>query len=319
MIGRELKLISGNANRALANEISYALGIDLCDAAVTRFSDGEVRVRIRETVRGSDVFIIQPTCPPVNDHLMELLILIDALRRASARSVIAVIPYYGYARQDRKHTGRVPITARLVANLLETAGADRILTMDLHAGQIQGFFNIPVDNLQADPIFAKHYREELADSVDAMIVAPDAGGAVRARLLAERVDLPLALLEKRRSADGSQVRVVNVIGDVTGKRAILVDDIVSSGSTLILAANALLEHGATEVYAYCTHGVFSGNALDALAQSPLKKVVVTNTIFPHQQAEKSDIVDYIPVGEHLAKSIRRIFENKSVSHLFPHF
>ena len=318
MIGRELKLLCGNANHPLANEISYALGIDLCDAAVGRFSDGEIRVRIRETVRGADVYVIQPTCPPVNDHLMELLIMIDALRRASARKVIAVIPYYGYARQDRKHTGRVPITARLVANLLETAGADRILTMDLHVGQIQGFFNIPVDNLQGDPIFASYYKKHDADGDETIIVSPDAGGAVRARLLAERLDLPIAVLEKRRSADGSQVQVVNVIGDVSGKRAILVDDIVSSGATLVLAANALLEHGATEVHAYCTHGVFSGNALEVLAQSPLKKVVVTNTIF-QEQAEKSDIVEYIPVGEHLAKTIRRIFENKSVSHLFPHY
>ena len=318
MIGRELKLLCGNANHPLADEISYALGIDLCDAAVARFNDGEVRVRIRETVRGADVFVIQPTCPPVNDHLMELLIMIDALRRASVRKVIAVIPYYGYARQDRKHTGRVPITARLVANLLETAGADRVLTMDLHVGQIQGFFNIPMDNLQAAPIFANYYREHDADGDETIIVSPDAGGAVRARLLAERLDLPIAVLEKRRSSDGAQVQVVNVIGDVSGKRAIIVDDIVSSGSTLILAANALLEHGATEVHAYCTHGVFSGNALETLEQSPLKKVVVTNTI-SQEQAEKSDIVEYIPVGEHLAKTIRRIFENKSVSHLFPHY
>ena len=318
MIGRELKLLCGNANHPLAEEISYALGIDLCDAAVARFNDGEVRVRIRETVRGADVFVIQPTCPPVNDHLMELLIMIDALRRASVRKVITVIPYYGYARQDRKHTGRVPITARLVANLLETAGADRVLTMDLHVGQIQGFFNIPMDNLQAAPIFANYYREHDADGDETIIVSPDAGGAVRARLLAERLDLPIAVLEKRRSSDGAQVQVVNVIGDVSGKRAIIVDDIVSSGSTLILAANALLEHGATEVHAYCTHGVFSGNALEALEQSPLKKVVVTNTI-SQEQAEKSDIVEYIPVGEHLAKTIRRIFENKSVSHLFPHY
>lgn len=318
MIGRELKLLCGNANHLLAEEISDALGIDLCDAAVARFNDGEVRVRIRETVRGADVFVIQPTCPPVNDHLMELLIMIDALRRASVRKVIAVIPYYGYARQDRKHTGRVPITARLVANLLETAGVDRVLTMDLHVGQIQGFFNIPVDNLQADPIFANYYKKHDADGDETIIVSPDAGGAVRARLLAERLDLPMAVLEKRRSADGSQVQVVNVIGDVSEKRAIIVDDIVSSGSTLIVAANALLEHGATQVHAYCTHGVFSGNALDALAESPLKKVVVTNTI-SQEQAEKSDIVEYIPVGEHLAKTIRRIFENKSVSHLFPHY
>jgi ribose-phosphate pyrophosphokinase len=318
MIGKELKLVCGNANHQLANEISWALGIDLCDATIDRFSDGEVRVRIHETVRGADVFIIQPTCPPVNDHLMELLVMIDALRRASARKVIAVIPYYGYARQDRKHTGRVPITARLVANLIEVAGADRVLTMDLHAGQIQGFFNIPVDNLQSDPIFANYYKEHDADGNQTVIVSPDAGGTVRARLLAERLNYPIAILEKRRSADGTKVQVVNVIGDVSGKRAILVDDIVSSGATLILATNALLEHGASQVHAYCTHGVFSGNALQAIAKSPLKKVVVTNTIW-QEQAEKSGIVEYIPVGEHLAKTVRRIFENKSVSHLFPHY
>jgi len=314
MIGKKLKLISGNANRPLAEEISHSLGIELCDTAIERFSDGEIRVRIRKTVRGADVFIIQPTCPPVNDNLMELLIIIDALRRASARKIIAVVPYYGYARQDRKHTGRVPITARLVANLIETAGADHGLTLDLHAGQIQGFFNIPLDNLEVAPIFARYLKETVKNLEDTVIVSPDAGGTARARLLAERVNLPL---EKRRSADGSEVKVVNVIGEVEGKRAILIDDIVSSGCTLIRGAQTLLDHGATETSAYCAHGVFSGDALDALVNSPLKKVVVTNTIF-QQRAEKSDIVEYIPVGEHLAKTIRRIFENKSVSHLFPH-
>ena len=317
MIGKKLKLISGNANRPLAEEISHSLGIELCDAAIERFNDGEIRVRIRKTVRGADVFVIQPTCPPVNDNLMELLIIIDALRRASARKIIAVVPYYGYARQDRKHTGRVPITARLVANLIETAGADHGLTLDLHAGQIQGFFNIPVDNLEVAPVFAHYFKETVKDPEETVIVSPDAGGTARARLLAERVNLPLAVLEKRRSADGAEVKVVNVIGEVEGKRAILVDDIVSSGCTLIRGAQTLLDHGATETSAYCAHGVFSGDALDALVNSPLKKVVVTNTIF-QQRAEKSDIVEYIPVGEHLAKTIRRIFENKSVSHLFPH-
>jgi ribose-phosphate pyrophosphokinase len=318
MIGQELKLISGNANPVLSREISAALGIELCDAAVDHFTDGEIRIRIRETVRGADVFVIQPTCPPVNDHLMELLLIIDAARRASARKVIVVMPYYGYARQDRKHTGRVPISARLVANLLETAGADRILTMDLHVGQIQGFFNIPVDNLRSDWIFADHIRAEVDGLENAVIVSPDAGGAVRARMVAEQIDLPLAILEKRRSHDGSVVDVMNVIGDVEGKVAILVDDILSSGGTLVKAAARLQEHGATEVRAYCTHGIFAGNALRTLAESPLKRVVVTNTIF-REQAEKSGIVDYISVGEHLAKTIHRIFENKSVSHLFPHY
>ena len=318
MIGQELKLVTGNANPVLAREVSSSLGIDLCDATVVRFSDGEVRVRIRQTVRGADVFVIQPTCPPVNDHLMELLLVIDAARRASARKVIAVIPYYGYARQDRKQTGRVPISARLVANLIETAGADRVLTMDLHAGQIQGFFNIPVDNLRADWIFADHIRTHLVGIENAVIVSPDAGGAVRARMVAEQLDLPLAILEKRRSHDGSVVDVMNVIGDVKNKMAILVDDILASGGTLVKAACRLLDDGAAEVRAYCTHGLFSGEALETLADSPLKQVVVTNTIF-REQAEKSGIVEYISVGEHLAKTIHRIFEDKSVSHLFPHY
>ena len=318
MIGKKLKLLAGNANPGLADEISRALGIPLCDAEVGRFSDGEVRVRIMETVRGADVFVIQPTSPPVNDNLIELLLLIDALRRASARKVIAVIPYYGYARQDRKHTGRVPISARLVANLIEVTGADRVLTMDLHAGQIQGFFNIPVDNLRSDWIFAEHVKRSFSDLSDTVIVSPDAGGAVRARMVAERLDLPLAILEKRRTRDGSDVEVMNVIGDVDGKRAVLIDDIISSGKTLRKAAETLVDRGARDVFAYCTHGIFSGDALKTLAESPLKRVVVTNTIF-REEAENSGIVDYISVGEHLAKTIHRIFEYKSVSHLFPHY
>jgi ribose-phosphate pyrophosphokinase len=318
MIGRELKLLCGNANPQLAEEISEALGIGLCDAAVKRFGDGEIRVRIRETVRGADVFVIQPTSPPVNEHLMELLVMIDAVRRASARQVVAVVPYYGYARQDRKHTGRVPISARLVANLIEVAGADRVLTMDLHAGQIQGFFNIPVDNLRTDWVFADHIKASFGQLDNTVIVSPDAGGAVRARMVAERLDTPLAILEKRRSHDGSDVQVMNVIGEVSGKRAIIVDDILSSGGTILKAAHKLLEHDAEEVSAYCTHGTLSGNALELMAESPLKRVVLTNTIF-NERADESEIVDYIHVGEQLAKTIHRIFEYKSVSHLFPHY
>jgi len=318
MIGKELKLLSGNANRSLAAEISNALGIGLCEADVGQFSDGEIRVRIQETVRGADVFVIQPTCPPVNDSLMELLIMIDAVRRASARKVIAVVPYYGYARQDRKHTGRVPITARMVANMIERAGADRLLTMDLHVGQIQGFFDIPVDNLRSDWLFADFLQRNMDEDGDYVIVSPDAGGTVRARMVAERVDLPLAILEKRRSSDGSDVKVMNVIGEVTGKRAILVDDILASGGTLVKAAETLMAHGAVDVSAYCTHGIFSGGAIPKLEASPLKRVVVTNTIF-REEAESSDVVEYVSVGEHLAKTIHRIFEHKSVSHLFPHF
>jgi len=314
----KLTLLGGGANPSLAAEISESLGIPLCDAAVDRFPDGEIRVRIRETVRGADVFVIQPTCPPVNDAMMELLIMIDAARRASARKIIAVIPYYGYARQDRKHTGRVPISARLVANLIETAGADRVLTMDLHAGQIQGFFNIPVDNMRSDWLFADHVRKAFDTLDDCVIVSPDAGGAVRARQVAESLDLPLAILEKRRTSDGSDIDVMNVIGEVGGLRCVLVDDILSSGGTLIKGTHTLLARGAREIFAYCTHGVFAGDALRALETSPLKRVVVTNTIVL-EAAEKSDVVEYISVGEHLAKTIQCIYEYKSVSHLFPHY
>ncbi len=318
MINRHLKLIAGNANPELAQEISSELATEICHASVDTFGDGEIRVHIRETVRGADVFVLQPTCPPVNDTLMELLILIDALRRASARKVIAVIPYYGYARQDRKHTGRVPISARLVANMLETAGADRVLTMDLHVGQIQGFFNIPVDNLRADNIFAEHIHVAEGGWEDLVMVAPDTGAAGRARLLAERVNAPLSVLEKRRSADSLEVQVLNVIGDVRGRRAILVDDIVASGGTLVRAAEALLSAGAVEVSAYCTHGVFCGDAVSQLEMSPLKRVVVTNTI-THHRAVQSDRIEYVSVGGHLAKTIRRVFEDRSVSQLFPHY
>jgi len=316
LIGRELKLLAGNANRPLAEEVSAALGIELCQATVGRFSDGEVRVKIDETVRGADVFVIQPTSPPVNDNLMELLIMVDALRRASVRQVVAVIPYYGYARQDRKHIGRVPISARLVANLLETAGVDRVLTMELHVGQIQGFFNIPVDNLRTDPVFADYIRDTEPDLSDMIVVSPDVGGLGRARRLAEQLHLPLAVLEKRRNADGIGIKEIRVIGEVRGKRAILIDDIVSTGGTLAHAAQVLIDHGTVEVCACCTHGVFAGDAIQTLKNSPLKKVIVTNTI-SHGQAEKEEFIEYIPVGEHLAKTIRRIFENKSVSHLFP--
>ena len=294
------------------------MGAELCPAAVGRFSDGEIRVRIRETVRGADVFVIQPTCPPVNDNLMELLIIIDALRRASARKVIAVIPYYGYARQDRKHTGRVPITARLVANMIETAGADRVLTIDLHVGQIQGFFNIPVDNLRADPVFMPRFREISGSPNSTVIVSPDAGATARARLLAEQLDFPLAVLEKRRDPEGTDTKVVNVIGDVEGHRVIIADDIIASGSTMIRATQALLERGAIEVCACCTHGVFSGGALERLEASPLKMIAVTNTIF-HPRVAKSEKIEYISVGEPLAQTIKRIFDNRSVSHLFPHY
>ncbi len=316
-MNQEIKLLAGNANRMLAEEIADHMGLHLCDATVSRFSDGEVEVHIKETVRGADLFIIQPTCPPTNDNLMELLILIDAVRRASAREIIAVIPYYGYGRQDRKDRGRAPITARLVANLLETAGVNRILTMDLHAGQIQGFFNVPVDNLRADPLFTRYFYENFNSSKDVVVVAPDLGATIRARMLAEQIDVPLAIIEKRRGAE-PEIDVVNIIGEVAGKQVIIVDDIIASGSTLVQAAAALSERKATDIYAFCTHGVFSGQAIEKINKSVLKKVVVTNTIF-HKQAHDEEIIDYVSVGEHLAKTIERVFENQSVSHLFPHY
>jgi len=315
----KMKLVAGNANPLLSNEIAEALGTEICDARVESFADGEVRVHIHETVRGADVFVLQPTCPPVNDNLMELLVMIDALRRASARKVVAVVPYYGYARQDRKHMGRVPITARLVANMLETAGADRVLTMDLHVGQIQGFFNIPVDNLRSDSIFSNYIRETEDNLENLVIVAPDTGATVRARLLAERLDAPLAVLEKRRSSDGSDVTHFNVIGDVEGKRAFLLDDIIASGKTLVKAAEIVLGRGgAIEASAFCTHGVFSGEAVEILDASPLKRVVVTNTI-TNQSALQSEKIEYVSVGGQLAKTIEQVFEDRSVSKLFPHY
>jgi ribose-phosphate pyrophosphokinase len=307
----ELKLIAGNANPALAHEISEHLGIPLTAAEVGRFPDGEISVHIKETVRGADVCVIQPTCPPVNENLMELLLIIDALKRASAERITAVVPYYGYARQDRKHIGRVPISAKLVANMIVTAGADRVLTVDLPAGQIQGFFDIPVDNLRGDPILANYLRQQNLENT--VIVAPDVGAAKRARAVAERLELPLAIVEKSRVSP-TEVRALNIIGDVKGKRAVLVDDILATGGTVIEATNLLLEFGAREVSAAFIHGVFAADAVRKLEASPLKKIVVTNTIPP----PTSPKIDVISVGVLLAETIKRIHRQESVSEMFPH-
>jgi ribose-phosphate pyrophosphokinase len=312
-----LKLLTGNANRPLAQEICKNLGIELCQADVSRFPDGETNVYIQETVRGDDLFVIQPTSPPVNEHLMELLLIIDALRRASARQITAVIPYYGYGRQDRKHIGRVPISARLVANLIETAGADRVLTLDLSAGQIQGFFNIPVDNLRADPLMAEQLTSRNGSTEEMVIVAPDIGSAKRSRELANRLDASLAIVEKSRF-DGQEVKAHTLIGEVKGKRAIIVDDILATGGTLVEAAELLLRNGAREVQAAITHGVFAGDALARIEESSLTRVMVTNTIAPPPEARKSTKVEWISVGDLFSKAIERIHEERSVSQLIAH-
>ncbi len=311
----ELKLIGGNANLELAEEIGERLGTPLCTAEVGKFPDGEISVHISENVRGADVFIIQSTAPPVNENLMELLIMIDALKRASAERVTAVIPYYGYGRQDRKHTGRVPISARLVANLIETAGANRVLTLDLHAGQIQGFFNIPVDNLMADPIFIDYFRTQGISGTEAVIVSPDLGAVKRARAIAGGMRLPLAIVEKRR-VTGERVEGLNLIGEVAGKQAIIVDDIISTGGTLVETIKFLQEQGVGEIYAAFTHGLFVGDALRKLNCTSIEKVVVTNSIPPPGAGD--GIIERISVGELFAEVIERIHENRSVSEVFPH-
>lgn len=309
---RRLKLFTCNANECLSREISSHLGIPLTEGRVVRFSDGEIHVRIDESVRGADVFIIQPTCSPVNDHLMELLITIDAMRRASARRVTAVIPYYGYARQDRKARARDPITAKLVANLLTTAGIDRALTMDLHAGQIQGFFDVPVDNLPAVPILADYFKKKKLD--DLVVVSPDLGGVTRARDLATRLGVDIAIIDKRRP-EANVAEIMNIIGRIKGKRVIMVDDIIDTAGTITQGAEALLEKGAIEVYACCSHAVLSGPAIHRLANSVITEVVVTNTI-PLPREKELDKIKVLSVASLFGDAILRIYEDLSVSKLF---
>jgi len=312
-IDGELKVFSGNANRPLAEKVCDHLGIPLGNAEVKTFSDGEISVEINENVRGKDVFIIQPTCPPVNDNLMELLIMIDAAKRASAGRITAVIPYYGYARQDRKVAPRQPISAKLVANLITVAGASRVLTMDLHAGQIQGFFDIPVDNLFARPVLLHYIKEHFKD--DLVIVSPDAGGVERARAFAKRLKASLAIIDKRRER-ANVAEVMNIIGDVRGKTAVIVDDMVDTGGTLTKAASALLDKGASAVYACCTHPVLSGNAVQRILESPLKELIVTDTIPLSEEAKKCGKIKVLSVGKLFGEAVRRIHLNESVSVLF---
>jgi ribose-phosphate pyrophosphokinase len=309
-----MKLVAGNSNRPLAEAIASYLDTALARCVVRRFADMEIFVEVQENVRGEDVFVIQSTSAPANDHLMELLILIDALKRASARRITAVIPYFGYARQDRKPGPRTPISAKLVANMIVRAGADRVLTLDLHAGQIQGFFDIPTDNLFAAPVMVQDIRQ-LFPSDNLMVVSPDVGGVVRARGLAKRIDAPLAIVDKRRERPGDS-EVMNVIGDVAGRSCILVDDIVDSGGTLVNAAEALLEQGAELVTAYITHGVLSGGAVARVAASHLKELVITDSILPSDSVGNAPNIRVLPIAPLLGEAIARTAEEKSVSSLF---
>ncbi|WP_407166669.1 ribose-phosphate pyrophosphokinase [Bradyrhizobium sp. ORS 111] len=309
-----IKLVAGNSNPALAQDIAKGLGIELTKAVVRRFADMEIFVEIQENVRGSDMFILQSTSFPANDNLMELLIITDALRRSSARRITAVIPYFGYARQDRRSGSRTPISAKLVANLITHAGVDRVMTLDLHAGQIQGFFDIPTDNLFAAPLMVRDIREQF-DLSKVMVVSPDVGGVARARGLAKRINTPLAIVDKRRERPGES-EVMNVIGDVAGYNCILVDDIVDSGGTLVNAAEALIAHGAKEVSAYITHGVLSGGAAARIASSRLKELVITDSILPTEAVNKAPNIRTISIAGLIAEAIGRTAAEESVSSLF---
>ncbi len=313
-MANNMKILAGNSNRALTEAIAAYLGVPLTKCQVRRFADMEVFVEIQENVRGQDAFIIQSTSFPANDHLMEILIMTDACRRSSAKRITAVIPYFGYARQDRKAGPRTPISAKLVANLITHAGADRVLTVDLHAGQIQGFFDIPTDNLFSAPVMVRDIKESM-NLADVMVVSPDVGGVVRARALAKRIDAPLAIVDKRRERAGES-EVMNIIGDVRGRSCILVDDIVDSGGTLCNAADALLANGAKEVSAYITHGVLSGGAVARIASSRLKELVLTDTIQPTEAVRVARNIRVISIAPLIGEAIARTAKEESVSSLF---
>ncbi|MCI4453759.1 MAG: ribose-phosphate pyrophosphokinase [Thermodesulfobacterium sp.] len=314
MFLNHMKLISGTANPELAQKISEYLATPLVQTKITRFSDGEIFVEIKENVRGADVFIIQPTCPPVNENLVELLIMIDAARRASARRITAVIPYYGYARQDRKTAPRTPITAKLVANVIVVAGARRVLTMDLHAGQIQGFFDIPVDHLYAMPVFLEYLKDKFRGE-EIVIVSPDAGGVERAREYAKRLNATMAIVDKRRPRP-NESEVMNIIGDVKDKIAVIIDDMIDTAGTICKAASAIMDRGAKEVYAVATHPVLSGPAVERLAQSPIKEVVVSDTIPLREETQRVNKIKVLSVSKLLGEAIRRIHTDDSISSLF---
>jgi ribose-phosphate pyrophosphokinase len=308
-----LKVFSGNAHPALAKEISEELGVPLGQIHAGRFPDGEVRLQILENVRGADVFLVQPTCRPVNENLMELLIMLDAFRRASANRITTVMPYYGYARQDRKDRPRVPISAKLVAHLLTSAGADRVLALDLHAGQIQGYFDIPVDHLYATPVTVEYFRKLKLKNL--AVVSPDPGGVERARAFAKKMKAPLVIIDKRRE-DPTTIEVMNVIGDVAGKTCLIVDDLIDTGGTLARGATALLQKGAVKVYACSTHGVFAGNAIKMICDAPIEQVVTTNSIPLSPEGLKCARIKVLSVANLLAEAIRSIHDETSVSKLF---
>jgi len=309
---RGYKIVSGTANLEFAKKISQYLSMPLSECSIKRFSDGEISVQLGESVRGKDVFVVQPTCAPANINLMELLIMIDALKRASAGRINAVIPYYGYARQDRKAKARDPITAKLVANLIQAAGADRVISMDLHANQIQGYFDIPVDHLLGLPILTKYFKEKNLDNV--VVVSPDHGSVTRARNMAERLDAPIAIVDKRRP-EPNKSEIMNIIGDIDGKNCILLDDMIDTAGTICNAASALIELGAKNVYACATHGVLSGPAKERLENSPIQELVLLNTL-PIDDEKKLDKMTFISVGPIFSEVITRVYQGGSVSTLF---
>ena len=311
----DLKIFSGNSNPALARKIAETVGVELGYCQLGTFADGEIQVEIHESVRGQDVFIIQSTCPPSNQNYMELFILIDALKRASARSINAVIPYFGYARQDRKVAPRAPISAKLMADLVTTAGATRVVCVDLHAAQIQGFFNVPVDHLFAIPTLARSWREKLGTGSDFVVVSPDAGGVERTRAFAKRIEAPLAIIDKRRSGP-NEAKAYHLIGDVQGKTAIIVDDMIDTAGTLTQAVDSLYKNGAKRVFAVATHPIFSGPAISRLIESRIEKVWVTDTIPLSEAARNSGKIEVVSVASLLAEAIKRIHGNDSVSSLF---
>ncbi|AEP00454.1 ribose-phosphate diphosphokinase [Weizmannia coagulans] len=309
-----LKIFTLNSNPKLAREIANVVGVELGKCSVSQFSDGEIQINIEESIRGCDVYVIQSTSDPVNEHMMELLIMVDALKRASARTINLVIPYYGYARQDRKARAREPITAKLVANLLETAGATRVITLDLHAPQIQGFFDIPIDHLMGVPIIAKYFEDKGFQAEDIVVVSPDHGGVTRARKLAERLKTPIAIIDKRRPRP-NVAEVMNIVGNVDGKICIIIDDIIDTAGTITLAAKALIESGAKEVYASCTHPVLSGPAIERINNSPIKELVATNSINIPEERKSEKLVE-LSVAPLLGEAIIRVHEDQSVSPLF---